>query len=153
MEVLVFIIVCLLVGGLGSVFTSPAILTWYVTLNKPIFSPPNFLFAPVWTTLYVLMGVAAYFVWKAGWEKKEVRTALYLFALQLFLNGIWSPVFFSLQAPLPALIILLLLWLTLLLVIIKFRRISVAAAWLMLPYILWVTFAAVLNYSIVVLNP
>ncbi len=153
MELAIFICICLIVGGLGSVVTTPAIPTWYAALKKPFFSPPNFLFAPVWTILYILMGIAAYLVWKSGWERGDVKNALYFFAAQLLLNGIWSPVFFGLKMPLLAFIILLLLWLCLLYVIILFHRISPLAAWLMVPYILWVTFAAALNYSIVVLNP
>jgi tryptophan-rich sensory protein len=152
MELVVFISICLIVGGLGSVATTPAIPTWYAALKKPFFNPPNFLFAPVWTILYIIMGIAAYLVWKSGWERTDVKTALFFFGLQLALNGAWSPVFFGLRSPLLGLVVILMLWFSLLYVILLFHRISPLAAWLLVPYLLWVTFASALNYSIFVLN-
>lgn len=146
------IALCLGVGLVSSLPTTSSIPTWYATLNKPPFSPPNFVFAPVWTTLYILMGIALYIVWSQGMKKKKIKTAVYVFLIQLFLNFTWSLVFFGLHAPLLAFINIVLLWITLLLTIIKFHAISKWAAWLLVPYILWVSFASILNLSIVLLN-
>lgn len=148
----IFILVCEAAGFLGSLFTAPAIPTWYANLQKPSFNPPNWLFAPVWTTLYALMGIAAYLVWKAGIEKNEVRIALALFAIQLVLNILWSYLFFKLQSPLYALIEIVILWLFILLTMISFLKVSKTAGLLLLPYLLWVSFAAILNFAIFRLN-
>ncbi len=138
--------ICLLAGIIGSVFTVSSIPAWYNTLNKPSFSPPNWLFGPVWTMLYVLMGVAAYLVWTSG--AKDVKPALYVFGLQLILNTIWSVIFFGMRNPLYAFIEIILLWITIALTLMRFYKIRKAAAYLMIPYICWVTFAALLNYEI-----
>lgn len=139
-------------GGVGALFTTAAIPTWYATLVRPALAPPNWVFAPVWTTLYVLMGVALFLVWKRGVERKEVRTAISLFALQLTLNVLWSLVFFGLMNIGGALVEIAVLWLAILATILAFSKISRLAAWLLVPYILWVSFAAYLNYSFWVLN-
>jgi len=149
---IISIVICEVVGILGSVFTAPAIPTWYATLNKPIFSPPNWLFAPVWTTLYALMGFAAFLVWREGLEKKPIKTALLIFAVQLGLNLFWSFLFFNLQNPFLALLEILLLWVFILLTIFRFAKISKPAALILLPYLLWVSFASLLNFSIFQLN-
>lgn len=141
---------CLLAGFIGSAFTAPAIPGWYASLVKPPFNPPNFVFAPVWTTLYLLMGFAAFLVWAS--EREDSVPALYRFALQLVLNAAWSMVFFGLRSPIGGLVVIALLWYSILMTIIWFARVSRPAAWLLGPYILWVSFAAVLNLSILVLN-
>lgn len=146
------IALCLGVGFVSSFLTTSSIPTWYATLNKPSFSPPNFVFAPVWTTLYILMGIALYMVWSHGMKKKKVKTAVYVFLIQLLLNFTWSLVFFGLHAPLLAFINIVLLWATLLFTIIKFYAVSKWASRLLIPYILWVSFATILNLSIVLLN-
>lgn len=115
-------------------------------------NPPGWIFGPVWTALYLLMGVAAYLIWMKGWENKEVRAALGVFGIQLMLNAAWSVVFFGLQSPGSALIELISLWFAILATIIAFSKISRQAAWLLVPYIVWVTFAAYLNWSIWLLN-
>lgn len=152
-KLIISIVVCQCAGIIGSVFTTPAIPTWYAALQKPAFTPPNWLFAPAWITLYLLMGIAAFLVWRVGLENKRVRTALIIFLVQLVLNSLWSVVFFGLQSPLYGVIVIIILWLAILLTILKFARISSLAAWLLVPYILWVSFASALNISIWLLNP
>jgi tryptophan-rich sensory protein len=152
LRLVVSIVACLTVGAIGSVFTRSAIPTWYATLEKPFFSPPNWLFAPVWTLLYVLMGVAAFLVWRKGSENRQVRIALIVFLIQLILNALWSVVFFGLESPLYGFIVIVVLWVAILFTALKFYRISLASSVLLWPYLLWVTFAAVLNSSIWLLN-
>lgn len=152
LKLVVSIVACLAAGAIGSVFTRSAIPTWYATLEKPFFTPPNWLFAPAWTLLYILMGVAAFLVWRKGLENRGVRIALIVFLIQLALNALWSVVFFGLESPLYGLIVIVVLWAAILITVIKFFRISRVASVLMWPYLLWVTFAAVLNASIWLLN-
>ena len=141
--------VCELVGILGSYFTIPQISGWYQTLNKPPFNPPNWIFGPVWTALYAIMGVAIYMVVTSG---KKIKGAIAVFGLQLALNLLWSLVFFGLHQILLALAIIILLWLAIAGTIIKFAKISKTAAYLLVPYLLWVTFASMLNFFVVILN-
>ncbi len=152
-KLVVSIVACQCAGAIGSVFTTPAIPTWYAALEKPSFTPPNWLFAPAWITLYVLMAVAAFLVWRQGFAREGVRCALIVFLVQLVLNALWSVVFFGLHSPLYGMVVILALWVAILVTIIKFFRLSVAAGSLMLPYILWVSFASALNIAIWVLNP
>jgi benzodiazapine receptor len=151
-KLLFSIIVCEAVGILGAVFTTPAIPTWYASLNKPSFSPPNWIFGPVWTLLYALMGVAAYLIWQRGIEKPAVRSALLIFSFQLILNFLWSFFFFKLQSPLYALIEILFLWVLILATIIRFYQLDKKAGLILVPYLLWVSFATFLNFYIVKLN-
>lgn len=146
------IFICLGAGFIGSVVTTPSIPTWYAVLQKPAFNPPNWIFAPVWTVLYILMGISAYLIWDKGFRKKEVKIALLIFGLQLILNSFWSIIFFGWHLPLYAFIELILLWLAILWTIIYFYRISRSASYLLMPYILWVSFAAALNFSILLIN-
>jgi tryptophan-rich sensory protein len=145
--------VCLLAGVVGGLFTSPAIPGWYAALNKPAFTPPNWVFAPAWTTLYVLMGLAAFLVWDKGWRRPVVKPALGVFAAQLVLNVLWSILFFGARSPAAGLVDIVALWLAIGASIVLFRRVSAAAAVLMVPYLAWVTFATALNVAIVALNP
>ncbi|NYZ78659.1 tryptophan-rich sensory protein [Candidatus Micrarchaeota archaeon] len=149
------ILICEIAGVIGSLFTYQSIPDWYNTskLNKPSFTPPSWLFAPVWVTLYFLMGVSAYLIWEKGAKKKEVRNALSIFGVQLFLNVLWSILFFGLRCPLCGFVEIILLWLAIAATIIKFNKLSRAAAFLLIPYILWVTFAALLNFYVWMLNP
>lgn len=151
-KLLVTVIGSELAGIIGSVFTVSSIPTWYATLNRPPLSPPNWLFGPVWTTLYALMGIAAFLVWKKGLDRKDVKLALGIFLGQLVLNSLWSIIFFGLQNPGAALVEIIFLWLAIVATIMAFAKISKSAAWLLLPYLLWVSFAAYLNYSIWTLN-
>lgn len=139
-------------GAVGSLFTTPQIGGWYATLVKPALNPPAWVFGPVWTTLFVLMGVAAFLVWSKGVGRKEVRSALVLFVIQLVLNTLWSVIFFGMQSPQGALVDILFLWVAILATMAAFAKISKAAAWLLVPYIAWVSFAAYLNFSIYALN-
>lgn len=139
-------------GVLGAWATATSVREWYPTLTKPFFTPPNWLFAPAWTTLYTLMGIAAYLVWSEGTSKGVVQIALAAYVVQLLLNAAWSPVFFGLRAPGPGLIIIVLLWVAIVVTITWFARVSSIATWLMVPYLLWVTYAAALNFEIWRLN-
>ena len=141
-----------LAGIIGSIFTVSAIPNWYSTLVKPALNPPSWVFGPVWTTLYALMGIAAWLVWKSGWERKEIKVALGVFGIQLFLNAIWSIIFFGLQSPGWALVDIVVLWFAIVWTMFVFYKISKPAAYLLVPYILWVSFASYLNYSIWMLN-
>jgi len=144
---------CLSVGLIASIFTTEQTLSnWYATLNKPFFAPPNWVFGPIWTVLYVLMGVSAFLIWRRGINNRTGRICLAWFVGQLLLNGLWTPLFFGLQMPLVAFVEILLLWSAILLTIMRFKRVSKTAALLLIPYILWVSFAAVLNGGIWLLN-
>lgn len=151
-KLIISIVVCQAVGFIGSFFTAPAITTWYAGINKPFFSPPNWLFAPVWILLYFLMGISAYLVWARISENKNAFRALVIFDIQLILNMFWSFLFFGLQSPLYGFIGIVLLWLAILLTIFKFYPISKKAAYLLVPYILWVSFATILNFAILIIN-
>jgi len=151
-KLIVSVIGCELVGILGTPFTISAIPTWYATLNKPFFAPPNWLFGPAWTLLYFLMGVAFYLIWKQGWQKKKNRIAVKYFLAQLALNFIWSPIFFGLRAPLLGLIVIVAMWIMIAATMKKFYPLSKLAFYLLVPYLLWVSFATLLNGAIVVLN-
>ena len=146
------VLICLVAGLIGSFFTVGSIKTWYATIQKPSFNPPNWVFGPVWTALYVLMGLSAYLVWMNGWGRKEVRTALAVFGLQLVLNVLWSVIFFGAKELFYSFVEIVFLWLSIALTIILFYRISKNAALLLVPYLLWVSFAAFLNYSVWQLN-
>lgn len=146
------IFVCQLAGILGSIFTMEAIPSWYSTLNKPFFSPPNFVFGPVWATLYFLMGVAVFLVWDKGLKNPQHKVAVKLFGFQLVLNFFWSIIFFGLKLPLPALIEIIILWYLIFRIIRAFYPISKIASYLLWPYLAWVSFATILNLAIVVLN-
>lgn len=153
LKLIISIVACQCAGVIGSIFTSTEIPTWYATLEKPFFTPPNWLFAPAWITLYLLMGISAFFIWRKGLVNRQVRVALLVFLLQLILNALWSVVFFGLHSPLYGVIVIVALWIAILFAIIRFFQISTLAGALLLPYIGWVSFAAVLNISILVLNP
>jgi len=139
-------------GIIGSVFTIPSIPTWYAMLVKPAINPPAWIFAPVWTILFALMGIAAFLVWKKGLEHRDVKIALGIFIIQLVLNTLWSIIFFGLHNLGAAFVEMIFLWFAILTMIIAFAKISKLAAWLLAPYILWVSFAAYLNYTIWILN-
>ena len=151
-KLIVSITICLFAGFLGSFFTIPAIPTWYATLAKPSFAPPNWLFFPVWTTLFVMMGISLYLVWRRGLEGQQVKNALVIFAVQLILNVLWSAAFFGLRSPLSGLIEISILWISIAFTIMIFMKISRTAGLLLIPYIIWVSFAAILNFMIWRLN-
>jgi benzodiazapine receptor len=152
-KLVVSIVACLCAGIIGSIFTREAIPTWYATLEKPAFSPPNWLFAPVWTILYLMMGISAFLVWRRGLENRQVRVALIVFLIQLILNALWSVVFFGLEAPFYGVVVIIALWIAILFTVLKFFKVSLWASVLLWPYLLWVSFAAILNVSVWLLNP
>lgn len=151
-KLVIAIIVSELAGIIGSLFTVQSIQSWYSTLARPEFAPPNWVFGPVWTTLFALMGIAAFLVWEKGWNLRKVKIALGVFVGQLILNTLWSIIFFDLHSPGFALVEIIFLWLAILWTIVAFHKVSKTAAYLLLPYIAWVTFAAFLNYAIYALN-
>ena len=175
LRLVVSIIICELAGVIGSFFTVSQISGWYGALNKPAFNPPAWIFAPVWTTIFILMGVSLYLVWtnkwlpvnkinlknKKPWNKLSVKflsgswkqlNIILIFAIQLVLNILWSLIFFGAHSAGVAFFELIMLWFAIIFTIVNFYRVSKLAAWLMLPYILWVSFAGFLNFFIWVLN-
>jgi len=154
-KIFITLLICLLIplsiGGISGFATATSITDWYVALNKPSFNPPNYLFAPIWTTLYALMGISLFLVWKSP-EGRGRNNALVIFAVQIALNFIWSFLFFKFNLIGVALVEIVLLWISILMMIIFFRRISKLAAFLQIPYLLWVSFATILNSAIWHLN-
>lgn len=146
------VFVCLLTGFLGSFLTMDSVSTWYADLSKPSFTPPDWAFGVVWPILYVMMGISAFLIWNKGIGSKQARVALGLFILQLILNSLWTPIFFGLNMMALALVEIVLLWVAILITIFAFWRISKTAAYLLIPYILWVSFAIVLNAALWYLN-
>jgi len=152
-KIIIALIICLAVGYSASTVTRPSVESWYPTLVKPVFNPPNWIFMPMWTLLYILMAVAAGLVWdKIKEQTEEVKKALLFFIIQLTLNAIWSYLFFGLKNPLLALIEIALLWLMIYETYLKFIKINRIAGYILIPYMAWVAFAAVLNASIWWLN-
>jgi len=141
-----------LAGLIGSIFTTSAIPAWYATLQKPSFSPPNWIFGPVWIILYILMGISVYLIWQKAAEKKKVKKALWLFWIHLFFNVAWSIIFFGLQNPMLAFLNIIIIWFLIIVLMIKFWKVDKWATYLLIPYLFWVSFASVLNYFIWYLN-
>ncbi|MDQ5928028.1 MAG: hypothetical protein QG633_466 [Patescibacteria group bacterium] len=152
LKLVVAVVVTQLAGIIGSLFTFSAIPTWYATLTKPELNPPSWVFGPVWTTLYLLMGVSAFLIWQKGWARKDVKIALSVYGVQLVLNALWSIVFFGMQNPGLALVNIALLFVSIVATMVLFYKISRPAMYLLIPYILWVSFASYLNYAIYALN-
>jgi benzodiazapine receptor len=146
------IMICQAAGIIGFIFTSSSVSTWYTTLTKPEFTPPGSVISAIWLILFTLMGISLFLVWREGLSRPEVKSALYIFAAQLIVNVLWSGAFFGLRSPFAGMIAIAILWALILLTIAKFWPISRTAALLLVPYILWVSFAAFLNYSIWRLN-
>lgn len=151
-KLVISILICQAAGLIGTLFTVSSIQGWYNVLNQPSFRPPNWIFGPVWIILYTLMGISFYLIWSKGAKKKEVRTALSLFLVHLFFNASWSIVFFGWHQIFLALINIVILWVLIVVVITKFSKINKKAGFLLLPYLAWVSFATILNYSIWILN-
>ena len=146
------ILITELAGIIGSIFTRTGLSPWYENINKPWLTPPDWVFGPVWTTLYLLMGISLYLVLKKGIDKTGVKVAVSIFTFQLVLNILWSFVFFGLESIKGGFIVILLLWLAIIITIFKFYSVSKTAAYLLVPYILWVSYATVLNFYIMILN-
>ncbi|MGD0779632.1 MAG: TspO/MBR family protein [Dehalococcoidales bacterium] len=151
-KLVVSIVACEGAGGIGAIFTTPAIRTWYKSLKKPSFTPPNSAFGPVWITLYLLMGVAVFLVWREGLSQEGVIVAFIVFWVQLILNILWSIIFFGLRSLLGGMVVIFLLWIAILVTIIMFFGVSSIAGGLLIPYIVWVSIAANLNIQIWRLN-
>ena len=146
------LVITLSIGGIASFFTIPQIKGWYVYLHKPSFNPPNQVFGPVWTVLYILMGIAAYLVWVRRYQTTAFNKARNIYFIQLFFNFCWSIIFFGLHQILAAFVIIVLLWISIIFNIFAFAKISKAASNLLVPYLLWVSFAGVLNFAVYLLN-
>lgn len=148
------LLISLAAGWIGSFFTTSQILTWYAVLNKPFFNPPDYVFAPVWTTLYVLMGISLFLIWKNKNSKKEKAKSqgIELYFAQLLFNIFWSIVFFGLHSPLAGLIAIVILWILIFKTIKVFSKVDKTAAYLLYPYLFWVSFASILNLFVVLLN-
>lgn len=151
-KLLAIIISIEFLGSLGAIVTTPSISTWYVFLEKPVFTPPNWLFGPAWAFLYFLMGVSLYLILEKGIKNRSVKSALFFFSIQFFFNILWSFIFFGAKLPLIALFDIIILILLLIKTIVVFYKISRSSAYLLFPYLFWVIFATALNFSIVVLN-
>lgn len=149
---IVAVAIPLIIGGLGSIFTQSSVSTWYLELNKPFFNPPNWIFPIAWTYLYITMGVASWLIWKTKTQRSDVMSALILYGIHLFFNLIWSYLFFTLKNPVFALFEIIILLILIIIITLKFYRISKSAAYLFIPYLAWVSFATILNASIVYLN-
>ena len=152
-KIIIMIVTCVVIGAIAGLLTQKGVDTWYTTIQKPSFNPPNWVFAPVWSTLYVMMGIAAGLVWhEMDRQKETVRKALKFFAIQLALNALWSFLFFGLHNPMLALIEIILLWLMIYETFVQFNKVNKISGYLFIPYLLWVTFALTLNASIWWLN-
>jgi translocator protein len=150
LKLIISLITPQLVGGIGALVTVSSIGSWYQSINKPFFTPPSWVFGPAWTILYLLMGIALFLVWNSHHPLK--KTAMGIFLVQLALNGLWSPVFFGLESPVIGLLVIVPLWIMILVCIRIFFLIHKTASYLMVPYLLWVSFATLLNASIWYLN-
>ena len=151
-KLIISIVACEGAGGIGAIFTTPAIPTWYAGLKKPTFTPPNSVFGPIWITLYLLMGIAVFLVWREGLGQEGVTIAFIIFWAQLVLNILWSVIFFGLKSLFGGMVMILLLWIAILINIITFFGVSPLAGWLLIPYIIWVSIAANLNVQVWKLN-
>ena len=150
-KLIISVLIPLIIGFTGSFFTASSVDSWFTTINKPSFNPPGWIFAPVWTTLYILIGLSFYLVWKKifGEERKKV---IIVYSMQLLFNLLWSVLFFGLKSPLLGLIDIIILLSFIIANTIIFYKISKTAGYLLIPYLLWVSFASVLNFSIFLLN-
>ncbi len=151
-KLIISIAIPLAIGFLGSYFTRPEIDTWYQTIEKPSWQPPNWVFGPVWTTLYIMMGIAFFLVWKDESRGRNRKLAMIFWSMQLVLNFFWSWIFFNQHELGLALAEIIVLWIFIFITIVLFGKINKIAAWLMVPYISWVSFASLLTYTIYTLN-
>jgi tryptophan-rich sensory protein len=151
-KLIVSIVMCEGAGGISAIFTTPAIPTWYAGLKKPGFTPPNFVFGPIWITLYLLMGIAVFMVWRVGLNQDGVTIAFTVFWVQLVLNVLWSVIFFGLKSLFGGMALIMILWIAILVTIILFSGVSAIAGGLLIPYIIWVSIATNLNIQVWRLN-
>lgn len=151
-KLVISILIPLIVGFTSAIATLGSITTFFNVLNKPSWAPPAWAFAPIWTILYTLMGIALFLVWRKGWDRKDVKIAIGVFAVQLILNFFWTIIFFGFKSLFGGFVEIIFLWIAILINIILFYRISKTAGLLLVPYIIWVTIASYLNYSVYILN-
>ena len=151
-KLIVSIIIPVAIGATAGFFTAAGVDSWYQSINKPSWNPPSWIFAPVWTILYIMMGIALFLVWKSNNNEALKKRAMILFFVQLALNFFWSFIFFDQQQPGWALVEIIAMWVAILLTIFAFAKVNKIAAWLLVPYISWVSFASILNYTIWQLN-
>lgn len=151
-QLLAAVLLCQLAGAIGSAFTTSSLENWFFLLEKPAFSPPSWIFFSRWVALYTFMWISFYIVWEKGLQQREVKIGLLIFGIQLGLNFLWSCLFFGLKSSYYAFVDIMFLWLSIFLTIIQFRKISKSTSYLLLPYIIWVSFAMLLNYYIWILN-
>ena len=151
-KLFIAILICEGTGIISGLIANTGLNAWFGTLNKPSWNPPAYLFAPVWTMLYLLMGISLWLIWKSNTPVPQKINLIILFSLQLFLNFWWSIIFFKFHSPALAFIDIILMLTIILLTIINFSKFSKAAAWLLVPYIAWVSFATILNFTIWILN-
>jgi translocator protein len=149
---IISLVLCQGAGLIGTVFTVGAIQNWYIYLNKPDFSPPNWIFGPVWTVLYTLMAIALFLVWQTGLNNRVTKIAFWVFIFHLAINALWSILFFGLKSPALALVDITVLWILIVASIYLFYRVRKISAWLLVPYLVWVSFATALNFYIWKLN-
>jgi translocator protein len=150
--ILFFILISQSAGIIGALFTSSAVSGWYLDINKPFFTPPGWVFGPAWISLYTLMGIASYFIWLKRKKNNLANTALVIFFIHLAFNALWSIIFFGLKNPMWAFFEIIILWGMILFLVVMFYKIDKKASYLLIPYILWVSFAALLNFSIWIIN-
>jgi tryptophan-rich sensory protein len=145
--------ICLLAGYIGSYYTTPELPTWYASLHKPDITPPAWVFAPLWTVLYIFMGISLYWIFETGIKTQDAKLGLILFIFQLVLNVGWSFLFFGLHSTFFSFLIIVMLWAVLLCTLVQVFRVSIPAAAILFPYFCWISFAAYLNYAMLILNP
>jgi len=155
-KILLFVIalgICLLAGYIGASFTTPEIPTWYEDLQKPDLTPPSWVFGQVWTILFIFMGISLYWILETGVKSQDAKLGMILFIFQLVLNVAWSYIFFSLHSTFFSFLIIIMLWAVLLCAIVQIFRFSIPASVILVPYFCWISFAAYLNYGILIMNP
>lgn len=152
-RLIVSIIICQMAGVIGSIFTAGSVTGWYPTLVKPSFFPPGFYIGLIWIVLFTLMGISLFLIWRETPSNPAAGIALYFFAAQLIVNVLWSVAFFGMRSPISGLVVIVFLWVLILITIIKFWPINRTAMLLLIPYLVWVSIAAYLNYSLWRLNP
>jgi tryptophan-rich sensory protein len=152
-KLIISILLPLIVGFTSGFFTASNVGGWYQTIAKPSWNPPSWVFGPMWTTLYIMMGIALFLVWRSNADEAVKRTALWIFGAQLVFNFFWSFIFFYLHQPGWAFAEIIAMWVLILLTIFAFAEVNITAAWLLVPYISWVSFAGILNYTIWRINP
>lgn len=153
LELIIAVVLCVFLGGLGGFFTDTGPGSWYESIEKPSFNPPGWIFAPMWTFLFVLMGISLFLIWECGIARRDVQVAIVVFGVQFLFNILWSFLFFGLASPFLGLVDIIILDIMIVLAIVLFHRVRKMAAYLLIPYLAWVCFATILTFMIYHLNP